>query len=165
MKDQTTRGGLRSVLVAALCALFFLLAMGITLLSSGVYRETVDASDHNAAQRTALSYLVNQVRRGGGFFGVAKFGGNDAITIHDEAGYVTILYCYDGALRELYTEPGTGLTPADGMEILPLDSLTVELDGMYQMTITAQGADGEANSVVLFTRHGVEYYGDAEVSA
>lgn len=163
MKDGVSRGALRSVLIALLCGLFFLLSMGITLLSSGVYRETVDAADQNAAQRTALSYLVNQVRRGA-VLGLGKFGGEDAILIYDEAGYVTILYCYDGALRELYTEPGAGLAPADGLALLPLTELTVALDGNgYLLSLAATTPDGNRETALVFTRHHVEDFGGQEV--
>ena len=63
MKLSSEGRGLRSTLVVVLCALFFILAMGVTLLGSGVYRDVVAVSDKNEAERTALSYLVNQVRR------------------------------------------------------------------------------------------------------
>lgn len=55
---------LRTALVAALSALFFLLAMGITLMGSSVYRSTAAASDAHYTARTAVSYLANQLRQG-----------------------------------------------------------------------------------------------------
>lgn len=143
LKEQSTRGGLRSVFIALLCALFFLLAMGITLLSSSVYRQSVAAADENDARRTALSYLVNQIRRGDGGQGVlvGTFGGSDAVVLR-EGDYITVLYCYDGALRELYTEEGTGLGAADGVAVLPLEGLSVRAEGaLLVLTATAQGGD------------------------
>lgn len=145
--------GLRSTLVALLCVLFFLLAMGTALLSSGVYRAAAASSDENYAQRTALSYLANQIRRADGPVGVGSFGGADALLLRD-GDYVTVVYCHDGQLRELYTEPGTGLLPADGDAILPVASLTVTGDGAL-LTLTAAG-----DSVTVSPRMGWEAVGE-----
>lgn len=63
MFEQNRSSALRSAAVLALCALFFLLAMGIALFGSRIYRGAVRTADANDARRTALSYLVNQIRR------------------------------------------------------------------------------------------------------
>ena len=63
MSPALPRGGLRSAAVFALCALFTVLAMGLTLLASGAYRDTAAVAEVNYTRRTALSYLVHQVRR------------------------------------------------------------------------------------------------------
>ena len=67
--------------VFLLCALFFFLAMALTLLSSGVYRSVAAASEENYTLRTALSYLTNQVRAGDaqGALSLTSFGGRDAL--------------------------------------------------------------------------------------
>ncbi|BDF72815.1 hypothetical protein CE91St41_37980 [Oscillospiraceae bacterium] len=153
MRIQPPGRGLRSTLVALLCALFFLLAMGTALLSSGVYRAAAAASDENYAQRTSLSYLANQIRRADGAVGVGTFGGADALVIY-EGDYVTLIYCWDGQLRELYTEPGTGLLPADGEGILPVASLTISASGAL-LTLTADG-----DSVAVSPRLGWEDAGE-----
>lgn len=155
MKLTGRGGGLRSILVVVLCALFFLMAMGITLLGSGIYRDTVSVSDQNFTCRTALSYLVNQVRRGDVEDGVTtgSFGGGDAIFLR-EMGYVTILYCYDGQLRELFMEDGLGLLPEDGMVVMPLESLTLSTgEGWIKMTVA--GADGVRYDTTMAPRSGV----------
>ena len=152
---QSHTGRLRTVAALALCALFLLLAMGLTLMGSGVYRNTVAASDENYTRRTALSYLVNQVRRGDAAGGVAvgTLDGIPAVALFEDD-YVTYLYCYDGQLRELYTQRDSGLTPADGLEILPLNGLEISLEGSL-LTFTADGV-----SVSVAPRCGV-----TEVSA
>jgi hypothetical protein len=141
MMVQSHTGRLRTVAALALCALFLLLAMGLTLLGSGVYRGTVAAADENDACRTALSYLANQVRRGdtAGGVVVGALDGVPAVALSEGEDYVTYLYCYDGQLRELYTQRGSGLTPADGLAILPLDELVISLDGPL-LTFTAGGS-------------------------
>ncbi len=145
---------MRTVLTATLCALFFLLAVGVVALSSGVYRGVAAAADRNFTQRTALSYLVNQVRRGDRAGGVilGSFGGGDALFLN-EGGFTTVLYCYDGQLRELYAEDGLALTPGDGVAILPLAALEVTPeDGCLRMTATDE--DGTRWAVSLSPRCG-----------
>ena len=136
MGSHTLWSGLRGAMVAALCALFLVLAMGTALLSSAVYRQTAQSGQANSTQRTALSYLVNQIHRGDiSGIQIGRFGGSDALVLPD-GDYLTILYCCDGALRELYTWAGSGLLPADGVEIMPLDKLTLHAEGAL-LTLTA----------------------------
>ena len=152
---------LRSALVGALCALFFLLAMGITLLSGSVYRNVAADAQARDTHRTALSYLLNQVRRcadtSEGQVLVGTFGGADTLVL-PEGDYLTLLYCYDGALRELYTQSGSGLTAEDGIPILALDGLDISLsDGLVRFSATA----GEASySASIAPRCGVRPTGE-----
>ena len=139
----------------ALCALYLLLAMGLVLLGSGVYQGVADLSRENSQRRTALSYLVNQVRRGDAAAAVVvgAYGDGGAVALA-EGDYVTYLYCYDGQLMELYTEPGTGLTAADGVPLLPLEGLEVSLSGGL-ITFTAGG-----DSVSVAPRCGAQEVGE-----
>lgn len=162
MKDRS-HSGLRSAAVFSLCALFALLAMGLTLLSSGVYRDTVRAADENYIHRTALSYLVNQVRRADaeGCVAVGSFGEGGALRLTEQVDgedYLTLLYCYDGQLRELYMASDAGLLPADGIAILPLEHLSVALEeGLLR--IGAEETDGRTYTVSLAPRCAVEEVG------
>lgn len=157
---NNAHNGLRSAAVIALCGLFAVLAMGLALLSSGVYRAAAAQSDQNYTRRTALSYLINQVRRAdeAGCVTVGTFGDSDALALTeriDGADYVTILYCCDGTLRELYQEAGTGLLPRDGIPVLALERLEVRAEsGLLTLTVTAPG--GESSTVSLSPRCGLE---------
>ena len=136
--------------------LFLTLAIGLALLSSGVYRQIVDGADSVSARRTALSYLVGQVRRADHADGIAygDFGGNDALFLR-ENGYITILYQYDGMLRELYMEEDGGLTPADGMEVTPLSRLKVAAQE-DTLSIAVTDGDGQEYAVSLTPRSGIQ---------
>lgn len=154
---------LRSGAVFALCGLFAVLCMGLALLSSGVYRTVAAAAEENYTHRTALSYLVNQVRRSDVRGGVAlgTFGDSDALRLTewvDGTAYETVIYCYEGQLMELYTESGAGLGPDAGSAILPLDSLTLDLSAGV-LTLTA-GLDGETYTATVSPRCGVEEVGE-----
>ena len=112
-----------------------------------------------APRRTALSYLVNQIRQadGTGRVAVGTFGGSDALALTehlDGTEYVTILYCLDGQLRELYTEAGSGLLPEDGIPVLELQSLTLSSEGGL-LTLTVTAPNGERATVSLSPRCGL----------
>lgn len=136
---------LRSGTVFALCGLFAVLCMGLTLLSAGVYRAVAADADKNYTHRTALSYVVNQVRRSDAARGVAlgTFGDSDALQLTewvDGTAYVTLIYCRDGQLMELFMEEGTGLGPSAGSAVLPVDGLDLsEEDGILTIQIQAHG--------------------------
>ncbi|OUN05300.1 hypothetical protein B5G43_13505 [Flavonifractor sp. An92] len=161
MNPSKSGRSLRTALVVVLCALFFVLAMGITLLGSSVYRGVVAASDRNYTQRTALSYLINQVRRSPSV-GVGSFELCPALDLGgsgEEADYHTVLYVYDGQLRELYTQRNSGLTPADGTAILPLEDLQVALEnGLITLTVTTE--DGKSYSASVAPRVGAVSSGE-----
>ena len=161
MYASTVWNGLRGAMTAALCALFLLLAMGTALLSSSVYRQTAQAGQDNSLQRTALSYLANQIRRGDGAgLQAGYFGGAGALVI-PEGEYLTVIYCYDGALRELYTARGSGLGPADGVAILALDSLEIGVEGPL-LTLTVRSGQAE-HRLCLAPRGGVAQIGEVSL--
>ena len=100
-----------------------------------------------------MVYLLDVYKRQA----VGTFGGSDALALTehlDGTEYVTILYCLDGQLRELYTEAGSGLLPEDGIPVLELQSLTLSSeDGLLTLTVTAP--NGERATVSLSPRCGL----------
>ena len=131
----------RPALTIVLCALYLLLAGSLSLLSEQAYQATAHSSDDTFLPRTALSYLANQVRRGdeAGGLSVTRFGDSDALAL-EEDGYTTLLYCWDGWLRELYAQTDLSFTPADGTQILPLDALEIGREGRL-LTFTIRSGD------------------------
>lgn len=148
--------GLRALPALVLSALFLTLAMGLALLSSSVYCRIVDSAGQVAVQRTALSYLVNQVRRSdlAGSISYGEFGDGDAVFLRED-GYITILYPHDGQLCELYMEQGGDLAPADGMEITALGGLSIAVrDGVMDFEIV--DLSGTAHKASVAPRSGLQ---------
>lgn len=145
MRMQDPGRVMRALAVAALTALFLLLALGLTILSSGVYRSAAAASQEHAVQRTALSYVVNQLRRAdcGGAAALIAFGDGDALRLDDGSGYVTVLYCSDGSLMELYADANLDAAPADGETLMALDALRFAVGEDGLLTVTAVSGDAE----------------------
>ena len=153
--ERPEGGALKSAATLALAALFFVLAIGSALLGSGVYRRVAAESAETSARRTALAYLGNQLRRADRQDGIqiGTFGGSDALYLY-EGDYYTCIYCYGGALRELYTERGAELLPEDGVELLDLAGLTVAPES-GTLTLTVSTGAGDA-SLSLTPRCGYE---------
>ena len=125
--------GMQTAIVISLSVFFFIFAIGIAIISGGVYNGVVRTSDANFTNRTAISYLINQVRRCDTEDGIRvdTFGQSDAIFLTQAEGdslYTTCLYLYDGQITELYYEEGFPLLPEDGVAILPANGLEISLD-------------------------------------
>ncbi len=160
MSPSPVCGRVQSAATWTLCALFAVLGLGLALLSGGVYRATAADAQRNYSQRTTLSYLVNQLRQADRADSLALvcFGDGDAAALYEEVNggrYVTLLYCYDGQLRELYTATDADLAPADGLALLPLAALELMREG-DALTISATTAEGETWSTVVAPRCGFE---------
>ncbi|MDR0468700.1 MAG: DUF4860 domain-containing protein, partial [Peptococcaceae bacterium] len=66
--------------------------------------------------------------------------------------FVTYLYYYDGALRELFVEKGTQLDADAGLPIVRLEGLGFETDGSGLITAWAEFANGRREQIFLSPR-------------
>ncbi|MDR1246162.1 MAG: DUF4860 domain-containing protein [Clostridiales Family XIII bacterium] len=150
---------LDTAVVLLLMGMFVLLSVGVMVLGISVYNNTNNLSADNYAQRTVLSYIANQVRRGdvGGGIEVREIGGAEALVFKqdfDGSVYLTCLYAYDGELRELFTEDGFEQEPESGISIMPVADLSFDMrNGMINVEVTE--VSGETRSLILTPRAGV----------
>jgi hypothetical protein len=157
MKNKSSM--LDTAVVLLLMGMFILLSIGVMVLGISVYNNTNKLSADNYAQRTVLSYIANQIRRGdvSGGVEVREIEGAQALVLRqdfDGSAYLTCLYAYDGELRELFTEEGFEQELASGVSIMPVDDLSFELrNGMVEVEITEPS--GETSSLILTPRSGV----------
>lgn len=136
MKKQTHIADLLFTL--ALFLVFAASAVMALLFGANVYQNTVRQMDENYNQRTCLAYVANRcgstMPPGGSIFqrspGPARFVLEDGDW---DGRYFTAIYWYEGSLRELYTAKDSGLTAADGVELLPLTAFSMrEEDGLLR---------------------------------
>jgi len=137
--------------VLAACIVIVLIT-GARLYSRSNTRDTEDYY-----HRTVTSYIttrVNQSRVAGDLFvgdfddPTPKESGDTLYFIErfGEATYVTRLYCYDGALYELFSPMSIELDPESGESVLPLSDLKFILkDGL----LTANVGFDDGKSVTL----------------
>jgi hypothetical protein len=157
MKNKSSM--LDTAVVLLLMGMFVLLSVSVMVLGISVYNNTNRLSSDNYAQRTVLSYIANQVRRGDANGGVETrdFDGTRALVFRQDIGgadYLTCLYAYDGELRELFTEDGTEQELASGVSIMPVADISFEIqNGMIEVSVTEES--GEIQRLILTPRSGV----------
>jgi len=143
--------------VFVLGAVFLFLSIGLVMMGGSVYRSIMRGSGENDRIRTTFSYIANQVRRADAYGGVevGEWNGKEALQLNQNYGgweYITYLYYYDGALRELFVEKGTMLDADAGLPIVWLENVGFTADEQGLITITATFEDGRNERMLLSTR-------------
>jgi hypothetical protein len=143
--------------VFLLGAMFLFLSIGLVMLGGSLYRQIMTKSNENDEARTTFSYISNQVHRAdsGGGISVGEFGGHQALLLEQDYGewqFVTYLYYYDGALRELFVEKGTELDPGTGLPIVWLEDMGFEMDDTGLITAWAKFTNGRRERIFLSPR-------------
>lgn len=157
MKERTKKSNLDGALVLLLLAVFMASVLFVLLTGADVVQKLSRRGDVSYDRRTAAQYITTRVRQAdaAGRVAVRDFGGCEALVLtedYDGVCYETLVYCYDDALRELFTEAGLEQEPAYGEEILPAQAFTAEQDGA-RLTVTLT-VDGERETVFLHLRSG-----------
>lgn len=153
MKRRTGAGAIASLILTCVFGATLLLSL---TTGAGVYRRVTERTERGGSTRVGLTYLTAKLHgadRAGAVY-AGTFGGADAVyLLQDMDGivYETILYVYDGQLRELLCEQGWELEPEDGESIAEAQSLTVTeaADGLLRLTYTDGGGTTETADVYL----------------
>ena len=146
--------------VFLLGAVFLFLSIGLVMMGGSLYHHIMEVSSENDVARTAFSYISNQVHRADtlGSISVGEMGGQQALLLEqnfDDWEFVTYLYHYDGALRELFVEKGTELDKEAGLPIVWLDALGFNMDDSGLITAWAEFANGRRSQVLISPRSGL----------
>lgn len=135
MKKESHITVFLTLVVFAVFAVCLLLAL---LSGAEVYKNLHDRGAEQYAQRVAAQYLTTRVRQSQ-TVRVEDFCGHQALTMEEEIDgdvYLTRVYCYDGTIRELYSEETAPVAPEDGASIDQGANLTFSLDnGLLTVTI------------------------------
>ncbi len=145
--------------VILLGAVFLFLSIGLALMGGSVYSAIMNESRDSDQTRTTFAYIANQVRRADseGGVSVGEYNGTNALLLsQDYGGYTFInhLYCYDGALRELFVEEGTELDPEAGLPIVWLDDIRFSDEGRGLIKVWALFDNGRAEEMLLSINSG-----------
>ena len=95
--------------VLLLFAVFAVCILLVLLLGADTYRGITQRGQAAYDRRTAVQYLSAKVRqaKNGGAVSLSSSGAaGDTLSLAERAGggdYVTLIYCYDGWLRELFS--------------------------------------------------------------
>lgn len=131
MKKQVQQKGRTvTLLFTMLLFLVFVLSALFTVLIGGkVYENINQRIQENYSGQVVLNYVANKVRQGdrAGCVTVKSIEDTQVLELAQEINgrkYVTWIYYRDGAVRELFTNEGSGLGLKDGLEIMECQGLT-----------------------------------------
>ena len=122
------------LLVFALCI------MMVLLMGTRVYRQLLDKGAAAFTDRMSGRYLTTRVHQAESI-SVEDFEGCTALVIPEVAdgeNYNTLVYWYDGYIRELYCVEGAQLYPEDGEKVLETEEMLLSEEGGL---LTAQVGD------------------------
>lgn len=151
---QHSADSMFSFLLLLMFGMFALLLAG---MGASVYKNSAAHLEENYTSRTAVAYVEEKVRQHDqqNAIHLTDVDGIPALalteSIQDED-FVTYIYYYDGALRELFVRASAAPQAANGTVIVELTGFSMEdvssSDEML-LKITACGKDGKELSVLI----------------
>lgn len=144
---------------------FLMFSLLLSGVGSVIYQKGTDSLNENYTTRTALAYLQEKLRQHdeAGTLSETTVGDEPALALaetKDGVNYVTYIYYYDGALRELFTAASATPSPETGSKITQLSSFTFEEissppeDGGHLLRLSTTDHTGATQSVIVHTSCG-----------
>lgn len=156
-KIRTVSHKVDTVFTLILFGVFAVSVLLVLLAGAGAYQDIAERMERQYEERTCLSYLDAKVRHydQNGQIAVETLDGCEALALYEEiegVRYKTLIYCYDGYVRELFYEEGLQFHPADGQMIIAARDLDVELMVDNLLRLTCRTAEGVQETVLLYLR-------------
>ena len=152
MREQNTKLHMSALLPLGVFALFAVCVLSVLLTGAKVYKGLAQRDQDSYQRRTGAQYLATRVRQAEGPVTVTDLQGTPALAFSQEEDgevYTTWVYCYDGWLMELYAQPGSGMGPEDGAQVLPAEDLELSReDGLLRAALCYDG--GERADLALY---------------
>ena len=158
MRQKRGKGNIAGLAALLLFGVFAVCVVLVLLTGADAYRGLTRRDQSVYSRRTVAQYLTTRVRQAdrAGQIAAGQFGGGDALLLEEEIDgilFVTRVYYYDGAIRELFSFADETFEPRDGEEILPAQGLELALNGQV-LTASIVNADGSVQELTLFLRSG-----------
>ena len=138
-------------IMALLTFCIFAVCILLVLLSGAdVYRLLAVDGQAQYARRTAAQYITTRIRQGESIK-IGEFSELDTLEFPETLNghtYITRIYCYDGALRELFTPEDGQFLPEDGEKLFNANALSLFSEkGLLRVEITLP--DGSMQTLYL----------------
>ena len=131
-KYASSTHNISGVFVFLLLGIFAVLSTLMVLFCVQVYKGSVDRlAEHNTA-RIAPAYVRSMLRAGDKTGGVTveDEAGVTAVVLHDDfddESYLTRIYCYEGTLREWFSDADREFVPDEGEAVCACDGMDAEI--------------------------------------
>lgn len=156
MGEQIKKSNISGILVLLVFAAFMVSVLLVLLTGADVVQKLTERDQDSYDRRTAARYLTTRTRQAdyAGGISVRSFGGEDAIVYMEEIEgtcYETLVYCYDGYLREMFVEAGMEQAAEFGEKIIPMASFRVD-DCESYLQAELELMDGQREIVTIYLR-------------
>lgn len=147
---------LSGILVLLVFTLFSVSILMVLLTGADVARGLTRQDRESYDQRTAVQYVTTRIRQAEqrGMISVCQYGDGDALVFSQDiegCRYQTMVYAWDGYMRELFCESGYEQAPEFGEKILPIAGLEARLEaGVLQVHLVFE--DGRQEDLTLQLR-------------
>ena len=145
-------------LMSTLLILIYLLgSMLLVTMGAGAYSALRANTDSSDAARMSLGYVANKIRScdAQGRITVEERNGIETLVLTEEnyEDCETLLYVYDGTLREIFQLTGAGIEPEYGTVLANVSSFDFGYNGDH-FDLTAEYADGSSRRLTVALRAG-----------
>lgn len=130
-----------------LYGMFTLFSLLLVLIGAQVYKRIVSNTDARSDVRTSLTYVANRIRAesAAGSVRLDKREGLDVLVLTEQEenrSFETLIYFYEGTLRELFQASAQPFSPEAGEELTPLHDFSMEETVPGLLSFTSTGTDG-----------------------
>lgn len=134
-------------------------ALAVVVLGKDFESAEKSFSAQSFCQRALMSFLTEKLRQGDGSgdIYVGEFNGTNALFIEStfqDTLYTDIIYCYDGALCELFCENGADFSHKDGNKLIDVGSVIFSEPESGLIYIEATDTEGKTSFIHLFLKSG-----------
>lgn len=131
MKLKQRQHSADSLFSMALLLIFTVFTLMLGGMGAAVYKNSVAHLNENYTSRTAIAYISEKIRQYNSSDSIflSSVGGSDALVLKDtteDEVFLTYIYYYDGALRELFVRQETLPDAATGNAVVELAGLEIK---------------------------------------
>ena len=132
--------------VLLILCIFSVAILSVLLTGAGSYKNITERDRASQKDQIEVLYISNKLFQAESAESVHidADSGIDILSIDSFEGgqpHITRVYCYDGWLRELYSDAQYDFDPSDGEKLARMDNLEFDLqDGLLTVDIQSEGA-------------------------
>lgn len=146
-------GGIMPLFIIMLCFVFAVSASALILLGMNIYRDISHQGMSGHAQRTSMAYIATKLRHmdAKGQVEVGDYNGVSALYLYEDyegIAYVTVIYQWDGALRETFCRRGLEIAPENGTRIADADFLEFSMISQNVISVHCDTAEGSSSMLL-----------------
>lgn len=158
MENKHSKGFIINIIcILAILSIFTISALLLTNVGVQVYKNIVISNTENFKLRTSLSFVATKIRQSDDYEKILleERKGIPMLVLKEEVDgitYDTMIYFYDGILRELYQETGSKYELSYGEEITEIADFTIKMENQSLIKLTAINAEQEEESLYICMR-------------